>query len=106
MIFSMTRRLGKVRTEMGTFRPRLLEAGTASARMDALCVFIEFWLGPRRSSYGESARALSERSLPMPLKRLYEFAGRWPHWEHRGSIEAFAVPAFSHQDSLVVLHRL
>src|SRR4051794_39634246 len=70
--------LGEAAIEMTSFRPRLLEAGTAGARMDALCEFMEFWLGPRRSSFGELARVLEERPLPMPLKRLYEFAGRWP----------------------------
>ena len=90
---------------MATFHPRLLEAATPGARIHALCEFIEFWLGPRRPSYGESARALAERPLPMPLKRLYEFAGRWPVWDRQEPIE-YTVPALSHQDSLVALHRL
>ncbi|QDV35567.1 hypothetical protein [Tautonia plasticadhaerens] len=90
---------------MDSFRPRLQEARSAGARMDALCEFSEFWLGPRRSDYGESARALGVFSLQMPLKRLYEFAGRWPHRDHRGSIQ-YTVPALSHQDSLMALHRL
>ncbi|MEW4569716.1 hypothetical protein AB1L88_17770 [Tautonia sp. JC769] len=83
-----------------SYRLGLRDAATPGARMDALCEFVEFWLGPRQSSYGESPRALSERPLPMPLALLYEFAGRWPHRENRGSIGKFAVPAFSHQDSL------
>lgn len=82
-----------------------MEATTPDTCMDALCEFIEFWLGPRRPDYGESTQALSERSLPMPLKRLYEFAGRWPHWNHQGPIE-YAVPALSHQDSLATLAKL
>jgi hypothetical protein len=90
---------------MDTFRPRLLEAETAGSRMDALCAFIESWLGPRQPSYGESAEALSGRPLPMPLRRLYQFAGRWPHRDHEGPIE-YAVPAFSHQDHLAPLHTL
>ncbi|MFO0891085.1 MAG: hypothetical protein U0790_18315 [Isosphaeraceae bacterium] len=87
------------------FRPRLLEARTASGRADALCEFIEFWLGPRRPSYGEPAETLCDRRLPMPLRRLYEFAGRWPHWKASDSAN-YAIPAFSHQDRLVPLHRL
>ena len=90
---------------MGTFRPRLLEAPTAGPRMDALCDFIEFWLGPRQPSCGESAQALSECPLPMPLRRLYEFAGRWPRRANQREI-GHEVPAFSHQDSLVTFHRL
>ena len=90
---------------MAAFSPNLLEAATPDARMDALCQFIEFWLGPRRPDYGESTRTLSEHSLPMPLKRLYEFAGRWPNWDHQGPIQ-YAVPAFAHQDSLAALDTL
>src|SRR5438552_19191174 len=90
---------------MDAFRPKLLGAATAGARMDALCEFIEFWLGPRQASYGESPQALAEHPLPMPLKRLYGFAGRWPSWDYEGPIR-YAVPAFSHQDSLAALHDL
>ena len=39
---------------MATFRPRLIEAETAGARMDALCAFIQFWLGPRPARVSES----------------------------------------------------
>ncbi len=87
---------------MGTFRPRLLEAVTASARMDAICEFIEFWLGARQPSFGETSQAVNERPLPLPLKRLYQFAGCWPHRNHQGPIE-YTVPAFSHQDNLLAL---
>jgi hypothetical protein len=73
--------------------------------MDALCEFIGFWLGPRLPSYGERAEALSEYLLPMPLKRLYEFAGRWPHAEHPSENE-YIVPAVSHQDHLAAMHTL
>ncbi len=90
---------------MATFRPRLLEAETAGSRMDALFAFIEFWIGPRQPGYGESPQVLSERPLPMPLRRLHQFAGRWPHRDHEGPI-AYTVPAFSHQDNLMALHKL
>ncbi len=90
---------------MSTFHPRLLEAVTASARMDALCDFIEFWLGPRRPPFGESAEGLDERPLPLPLRRLYEFAGRWPDRESDEPVE-YTVSALSHQDSLVALDRV
>jgi hypothetical protein len=91
--------------KMADFRPQLLEATNASARMDALCKFVEHWLGPRRSAYGEPSSALAGRSLPMPLQRLYEFAGRWPNWNYRHLIE-WNVPALSHQDSLVNVENL
>jgi hypothetical protein len=90
---------------MADFHPRLLEATTPAARMDALCEFIAFWLGERQPAYGETAESLAERSLPMPLKRLYEFAGRWPHWDREGSSN-YVVPVFSHQDNLAALDRL
>lgn len=90
---------------MSKFRPSLLEAETAAARIDALCEYIEFWLGPRKKIYGELARAVAKRSLPMPLKRLYEFAGRWPNWDDNQPME-YAVPALSHQDSFVTLDHL
>jgi hypothetical protein len=90
---------------MGSFRPRLIEAETASARMDALCEFLEFWLGPRQDDYGEPVAKLDARRLPMPLRRLSRFAGRWPHWDERSSSE-FVVPALAHQDNLLALQRL
>ena len=74
--------------------------------MDALCEFIEHWLGPRRPSYGESEEALASRSLPMPLKRLYQFAGRWPSVRDDQEPMQFVVPAFSHQDYLLTLPKL
>lgn len=68
---------------MVDFRPRIEEATEPGARMDALCEFIEFWLGPRQASCGEPAESLAAHALPMPLHRLYEFAGRWPRWDGR-----------------------
>lgn len=88
---------------MDAFRPKLLEASTASARMDALCDFIEFWIGPRQPTFGESVSALAKYALPMPLNRLYEFAGRWPNRDHH---RPYCVPAFSYQDNLVALEKL
>lgn len=90
---------------MATFHPRLMEATTPAARMDALCEFIAFWLGERQPDYGESAESLAKHPLPMPLKRLYEFAGRWPHWDRQGSSN-YVVPIFSHQDNLAALGTL
>lgn len=90
---------------MASVRPRLMDAVDPIARMDALCEFIAFWLGPRQPSFGESADAVAERQLPLPLIRLYLFAGRWPHWEQQGPTE-YAVPALSHQDTLVLLQRV
>jgi hypothetical protein len=93
------------RAPMSEFHPRLLEAETPAARMDALCAFIQFWLGPRRESYGESAEAVGRRPLPLPLRRLYQFAGRWPAKDDDATIE-FSVPALSHQDTLIPLDKL
>ena len=58
----------------------LMGAESASERMQILLHFIEFWLGPRRPEYGESAEKLAALRLPMPLHVLYEFAGRWPRF--------------------------
>ncbi len=90
---------------MGTFHPRIEEAINASARMDALCEFIEFWLGPRQASFGEPSESLAAHALPTPLYRLYEFAGRWPTWQNP---EQFVnvVPVFATQDNLLALSRL
>ncbi|HWE39290.1 MAG TPA: hypothetical protein VG406_22260 [Isosphaeraceae bacterium] len=90
---------------MGSFRPRLLEATTAGDRMDALCEFLEFWLGPRQDDFGEPIEELDRRPLPMPLRRLYGFAGRWPRRDGRTPL-AFAVPVLSHQDDLLLLDEL
>ncbi len=76
-----------------------MEATTTAGRMDALCRFIEFWLGPRKEDYGESADAVGKFPLPMPLRQIYKFAGRWPRQDGLNLIP-FAVPAFSHQDHL------
>jgi hypothetical protein len=90
---------------MMPFRPNLQRAATATARVDALCEFIEFWLGLRRPSYGEPVEAVAARPLPTPLRRLYEFAGRWPGRDDHGPIR-YAVPALSTQDALASLQHL
>ena len=90
---------------MSGFRPRIEDATDANVRMDALCEFIEFWLGPRQASYGEPLESLAAHDLPMPLRRLYTFAGRWPAWDKKEPME-YVVPAFAVQDSLVALHSL
>jgi len=90
---------------MNTFRPRLMDATTASERMDALCEFIEFWLGPQQPSYGESREELAKHQLPMPLRRLYEFAGRWPNAKETEP-RSVVVPALACQDYLYALSAL
>lgn len=84
---------------MSAFRPSLMEARTPLAQMTALCEFIEFWLGPRQPSFGEAEGALSRVALPMPLRHLYQFAGRWPRpaWPKEPDRH---VPAFCIQDLL------
>jgi hypothetical protein len=88
---------------MAQFQANLMEAATAEQRMTALFEFIQFWLGSRMPNYGESEAELDKLPLPMPLRRLYEFAGRWPaEGEHpRGGVRRF-----SHQDSLLQLQNL
>ncbi|TWU13126.1 hypothetical protein CA54_19520 [Symmachiella macrocystis] len=73
--------------------------------MDALCEFIEYWLGPRMDHYGEPIQTVDTCSLPKPLRKLYQFAGRWPGFDKsRESI--WAVGAFSCQDSLRSLNKV
>lgn len=91
---------------MPTPRFHLMEAENAGIRMDALCRFIEFWLGPRKPEYGEPHDKIAGKNLPMPLRCLYEFAGRWPSWDGNMGSGEYCVPAFSKQDSLVALNRL
>ena len=73
--------------------------------MGALCQLIEFWLGPRKPEYGEPVEELAKVALPMPLKRLYEFAGRWPSLKGWQST-AWAVPVFCEQDHLLAVANL
>lgn len=89
-----------------TFSPEsLANASTASERMDALCEFIEFWLGPRLEEYGEPAAEVDSYNLPLPLNRLYKFAGRWPANDKRRE-SPHAVGAFFCQDALSRLEKL
>ena len=90
---------------MTSFRPRIEDATDTNSRMDALCEFIEFWLGPRQALYGEPPESLAALDSPMPLHRLYAFAGRWPNSQNQGYV-GYAVPAFSTQDTLALLHEL
>ena len=89
---------------MESYRLNLQNVSSASERMEALCEFIEFWIGPRKSDYGEPHEAVENQPLPMPLQRLYKFAGRWPNLEDEPNV--YVVPALSHQDNLVALDRL
>lgn len=85
---------------MSPFRPRLLDAVTASARMDALCEFLEFWLRPCRTSPAESARVSCDVRAPMPLRRLYDYAASLSDEEHpllRGTY----IEIFTRQDWLL-----
>lgn len=74
-------------------------AKSASERMGALCRFIEYWLGPRKVTYGTPAKQLAKYQLPKPLRLLYGFAGRWP-------IAGYNVPAFSQQNALLAPRNL
>lgn len=90
---------------MTSFKPRLMESSNRFERMDALCEFIEFWLGPRQADFGEPAEEVRRLCLPMPLRRLYEFAGRWPGFDARYESRD-CVGAFSIQDALSRLNKL
>ena len=90
---------------MNDFRPELIDATDSHSRMEALCRFIEFWLGPRHEEFGESHESLADGTLPMPLRQLYKFAGRWPGSDQRFESE-WAVGAFSTQDTLYRLNKL
>lgn len=90
---------------MKSFQPKLAEADNASMRTAALCEFIEYWLGPRDEKFGEPLSALTSCSLPLPLDRLYRFAGRWPALDTRNE-SPWAVGAFSCQDTLIPLSKL
>jgi hypothetical protein len=69
----------------------LLDAKSSEARMEALGRFMDFWAGPRRPEFGEPAEELGKFSLPEPLRRLHEFAGRWPGRPF-GDTDFFLVP--------------
>lgn len=60
----------------------LLRALSAQERMDCLERFLEFWYGPRQASFGVPPAELKAKTVPMPLRRLHAFAGRWPHPVH------------------------
>jgi hypothetical protein len=70
---------------MDDFRPRMMEAEAPGARMDGLCAFIEFWLGPRqpnamkrraaRRSEGEMNHGVVMfRREGMPESRIWQMA--------------------------------
>lgn len=69
----------------------LIEATSAHSRMEALCRFLEFWAGSRKPEFGELIDEINKTKLPTPLRRLYEFAGRWPSFKF-GDSEIFLVP--------------
>ena len=51
---------------------------SADSRMTGLELFLERYLGPRRSEYGESETEIASIEMPDPLRRFFKFAGRWP----------------------------
>ncbi len=83
--------------------PNLMGAVNSTERVEALCRFIEFWLGTRRPEFGEQSEAFVAVALPMPLQRLYEFAGRWPAVDGQSSQQK---SAFDCQDHLVPLDKV
>src|SRR5690348_2133123 len=81
----------------------LQAAQSAKERMDELEKFIVFWLGPRKTEYGEPDSAIHRVSLPYPLRRLYSLAGKWsPVHGYRSD----QPNVFSVQDYLRPLDRL
>lgn len=55
-----------------------LQSKDASVRMSGLEEFLTFALGVRQETFGESDAVLVGRRMPIPLRRFYRFAGRWP----------------------------
>jgi hypothetical protein len=55
-----------------------LQSKDARVRMNGLEEFLTFALGGRQEAFGESDTVLAERRMPIPLRRFYRFAGRWP----------------------------
>lgn len=53
-------------------------AKTTTRKMQLLEQFVRAWYGPRADSYGVPESVLQDLDLPMPLRRFYRFAGRWP----------------------------
>ncbi len=64
--------------------PRLLE-------------FIEFYVGRRKTGFGYSNAELKDRTVPVPLRELYAFAGKWPNGSER---------LLAHQNRLVPLEEI
>lgn len=90
---------------MSTPTFRMMETTTPSQRMEALFELMEHWLGPRDPSYGEPAPTLDAIPLPGPLRRLYEFAGRWPDRARRED-SPYVVRALAFQDYLISIPHL
>lgn len=68
-------------------------------RLDALEVFIEYWVGPRWSKYGATDEQLEHLSIPAPLKRLYKFCFNWPG----DKSQQWGIPLLSRQNVLLKL---
>ena len=56
----------------------LIGDSTADARMSGLEHFLQRYLGQRRPEFGAAADELRSIEMPVPLQRLFSFAGRWP----------------------------
>ena len=56
----------------------LIVDSTSEARMLGLEQFIQRYLGPRRPEFGASADEVRSIEMPVPLRRFFGFAGRWP----------------------------
>lgn len=83
----------------------MMEAGSPQARMAALFEFVTFWVGRRQPEFGETAERLLAHQLPMPLRQLYEFAGRWTR-KGKTIEEGFRWHLFAEQDALLPLDDL
>jgi hypothetical protein len=58
--------------------PSLIPDSSTDGRMAGLETFLQRYLGPRHSHFGEPAEVLATLALPAPLRRFFAFAGRWP----------------------------
>lgn len=80
-----------------------IEDSDSESRMSSVCRFIEHWFGPRQFDFGEPESNLSSLLLPLPLRRLYQFAGRWPLGEEQAD---YAVPVLSSGHRFLTLDNL
>ncbi len=56
----------------------IIPDSNTDARMTALEQFLQRYLGPQRPEFGAPADEVRSIEMPIPLRRFFSFAGRWP----------------------------